>query len=510
MADVGSLLGGLGIGGNIGKAIVQLELDTKKYTAEMEAAKAKTSASTSSLGSAFTKFGGVAGAAFTAVGVAAVAGLGLSVKAALEAQEAQQRLHNTIENAPQLAASAEKAFLDQAEAIRSVTGADDEAIVSGQALLGNMGLTEDAIRKLTPRVVDLAAKYDIDLQSAFKAVGKAATGSTGTLARYVGTVEKGATPAETLSNVLRKLGGAAGFAAQQAQNEPWRIISSDFEELAEDVGAALLPALKSLAEGLHDLMPVLKLLGVAIADIIKLAGDLAQALTFSGNGFDAWAGQVQAITNQFNSGKIGIVEYQKKLVDLKNQTGFNLDVGEDYLALLHDQQSALRQNAVRGAFMADRLKDVGKATKKAADEFKYADVTLDALADSTQLSERAFDKYFRTINRQSRELRQVARELHGEKWVNQDFIDFLSTKGPEWLIRFGDKTEEQQRRVQTSWERTNERTKKANENLGNIQATLDGLDKSNTRHTVEIHYKYVGFDPSKPGMASASSSGGQQ
>lgn len=35
MADLGSLLGAAGIGGAIGQAIVRLELDSKKYTAEL-------------------------------------------------------------------------------------------------------------------------------------------------------------------------------------------------------------------------------------------------------------------------------------------------------------------------------------------------------------------------------------------------------------------------------------------------------------------------------------------
>ena len=42
MADIGSLLGGLGVGGNIGKAIVQLELETTKYQAELRSAQAQT------------------------------------------------------------------------------------------------------------------------------------------------------------------------------------------------------------------------------------------------------------------------------------------------------------------------------------------------------------------------------------------------------------------------------------------------------------------------------------
>lgn len=497
-----SILGGLGLGGGIiGKAIVQLELDSKKYAAEMEAAHAQTTASTSKLGGTLSKFSGFASTAYLAVGAAAVAGLGLSVKAALDAQRAQAALHNTIENAPQLAASAEKRFLALAESIRKTTGADDEAVISGIALQGNMGLTEKAINKLTPLVVDLAAKYDIDLQSAFKAVGKAATGSTGALSRYVGTIEKGATPAETLQNVLTKLGGAAGFAATQAKNEPWRLLMSDLEETAEDIGTALLPALRDLAEMLRNLLPLLKFLAQGLADIVQGINDVVNAFKGNSNGFDEYSDKLEALSARFKDGRIDILEYQHGLNELKQQYGFNLNVTDEYIALLHDQRQAIELNARRGAFMADRLKDVSKATEKVSDDFEFATVKLDDLATATKVSDREFEQYFRHLDRQSRDLKQTARELRDEKWINQDFIDFLSTKGPEWLIAFGNQNETQQKRWQEDWERSNERTRKANENLGNIQDSLDRLDKSNTKHTVQIKYEYVNFDPTKPGMS---------
>ena len=87
MADLSSLLGSLGIGGAIGKAIVSLELDTAKYRAEMAAAQAQTTAGANSMGSTITKFGGLAAAGFAAVGVAAVAGVAVAIKAGSDLNE---------------------------------------------------------------------------------------------------------------------------------------------------------------------------------------------------------------------------------------------------------------------------------------------------------------------------------------------------------------------------------------------------------------------------------------
>ena len=67
----------LGIGGAIGKAIVSLELDTKKYQAEMKTAQAQTVAGTNSMASSTSKFSAIAKQAYLAAGVAAVAGFGL-------------------------------------------------------------------------------------------------------------------------------------------------------------------------------------------------------------------------------------------------------------------------------------------------------------------------------------------------------------------------------------------------------------------------------------------------
>ena len=88
MADLGSLLGAAGIGGAIGQAVVRLELDTAKYQAELKTAQASTVAGTNTMGAATSKFSGLAQTALLGVGVAAVAGAAMSIKAAVEARSA--------------------------------------------------------------------------------------------------------------------------------------------------------------------------------------------------------------------------------------------------------------------------------------------------------------------------------------------------------------------------------------------------------------------------------------
>jgi TP901 family phage tail tape measure protein len=85
MADLSSILGSAGIGSAIGKAVVSLELDTKKYVAEMNAAHAQTTASTKSMAAGMSAFGTGGLVALGLVG-------GASVKLALDFDKAFTRI----------------------------------------------------------------------------------------------------------------------------------------------------------------------------------------------------------------------------------------------------------------------------------------------------------------------------------------------------------------------------------------------------------------------------------
>ena len=258
-----SLLSGLGGsigGGAVGGAVFELVLDASKYEEQLAAAKGDTETSTSSMGTSTAGFGSNATAAYAAAGIAAFEFAKHSIDAAVGLQAAQEKLANSIDNSKAAAGASEQAFIGQADAIARVTGVTNDQIITGQALLVQMGLTADQVKQLTPLVVDLAVKNNIDLQAAFKAVGKAAEGSTGALARYLGPITKGKTDADTYANVLRKLGGAQGFAAQEANAQPWKLLGEQFHELAQQVGTELLPTVQSLVGGIIDVGHALGLL----------------------------------------------------------------------------------------------------------------------------------------------------------------------------------------------------------------------------------------------------------
>src|SRR6185369_10366981 len=119
-------------------------------------------------------------------------------------------------------------------------------------------LTGEQVQELTPRVVDLAAKYNIDLQTAFKAVGKATQGNAGILSRYGVTIDEAALKADGFGATLKGLGVAQGFAADRAKAEPWRVLGAQFEEVAEKLGQALLPVIANLTKAIIAILPFIE------------------------------------------------------------------------------------------------------------------------------------------------------------------------------------------------------------------------------------------------------------
>ena len=501
MADLGSLLGAAGIGGAIGQAIVRLELDTSKYSAELKAAQAETTVGANTMGSGFSKFGGLAQTALLGAGAAAVAFGAISVKAAIEANEAHIKLQNTFANNASLSDSSVEAFEAQADALRNLTGVDDEAIISGQALLGQFKLTGQQVMELTPLVVDLSAKMGIDLEAASKAVGKATEGNTGALARYIGTIEQGATPTETYANILEKLGRVQGFAAERAEAEPWRVLGAQFEEIAEKVGQALLPAIQGFTNALIGVLPVIEKVASAMQFLpIVQAGENFGS---SASGVDKFANAV------FDTVPIlgHFVDIGRESVDALGRMG---EAAENHLSVVQTLSQFYREKLtptvtdtskqiVKFAHLTS--KEIKEWSDDVKDSFDSFTLTLDESTEATKITRKEFINATDAMQREARQLAQAMREISKEKWINDEYIKFLSEQGPEWLIGFTNLTKEEQHKAQDAWGETTRKTDAAKESLDKITGVLKNLDNGTSRHTVIVEYRYEGFDPSKPGMS---------
>jgi hypothetical protein len=206
-------------------------------TADRELGKA--TKSMDRMSSKLTSFG--AGAV---VGAAALgAGLAMFAKEAGEAETQQLKLTNSIKNSENAFAGNGKALRDQASALMKVTVADDDAIVSAQALLVQFGRTSSETEKLTPLVVDLSRKMGVDLDAAAKAVGKSSDGSSGALKKMgieVKSLGEGSTATEnTIAALAASVGGFAESEGQTFAGQ-MQIMSNSFSELKENVGKGVL------------------------------------------------------------------------------------------------------------------------------------------------------------------------------------------------------------------------------------------------------------------------------
>ena len=501
MADLSSLLGAAGIGGAIGKAIVSLELETTKYQGELKAMQAETVASTNTSSGAFSKFGGIANAALLGVGAAAVAGAALSVKAAIEANDAHLKLQNTFANNAMLADSSVEAFEAQADALRDLTGVDDEAIITGQALLGSFKLTGAQVQELTPLVVDLSEKYNIDLQTAFKAVGKATAGSSAALSRFGVVLDASAVQGNAYKATLDGIGVAQGFAEKSAKAEPWRVLGAQLEEVAEQIGQSLLPAIQSLSELLTNLLPLISKVaeGFSFLPLVQMSEGFdsnTDAVTKFSN---ALVDSIPVLGHFVDLQEFGAATLGHSTAEIARQSGALDSLSETYREKLNPAVVNSGKAIVKFAHMTgDDLKKWSDDTK---DSFQSYVINLDKVQEETDFTRKDLRDSFRAMLEHARNLNDAMRTLSREHWINDDFVKFLAEQ-PDKLILFADSNETQQRRMQHQWELSGDILKhQINDHLDDMIGVLDKLDKGESKHTVIIEYRYEGFDPSKPGMS---------
>lgn len=183
-----------------------------------------------------------------------------SIKEAAQSESNINRLNNALLTTGQFSQAASQSLIDYAGALQATTTFSDDAILSTQSLLlqiGRLGVEE--VPRATQATLDLAAALRIDLDSAARLVGKAAEGNVDAFKRYGVEIQKGATDAQTFANVLtaleQRFGGSAQrevntFAGANAQ------LSNTFSDLLEEIGKLITQSptvvafIKTISSGL--------------------------------------------------------------------------------------------------------------------------------------------------------------------------------------------------------------------------------------------------------------------
>ena len=169
-----------------------------------------------SAGNAVTKAALGVAAAVTA---AAAATLFKGIEAAAEGEQNLNKLNTALQLTGIYTKETSQALADYAGAIQTTTKFEDDAVLSAQALIQNLGnLSEKGLKEATKTAVDLSAALGIDLQTAATMVGKAAAGEVGSFGKLGIKIQEGATASETFSNALTVLQGKFGGAAEKEVN----------------------------------------------------------------------------------------------------------------------------------------------------------------------------------------------------------------------------------------------------------------------------------------------------
>ncbi len=182
-----------------------------------------------------------------------------------------------------------KALRDNASALQGMTIYADEAIIAGTALAQNIGnLSAEQLPAAQKAAIGLAAAFNMDLQTAFQMVGKAAAGNTATLARYGIVLDEGLSAEEKFNKVLEM--GASKFSLAEAAATSFggRIaqMKNAMSDMAENIGYAVLPALTEIAKSVSTMFqdigpvldPLLKSLSSGFAKLVPTVMPLLQSL----------------------------------------------------------------------------------------------------------------------------------------------------------------------------------------------------------------------------------------
>lgn len=260
------------------------------------------------------RFGGALKGA--AVAGAAVAGAALlkfgrdSVTAFTDSEQSSLRLDEALKKFPKTA-DVSRAQLDKLnESLAAKTRFDDDATASGQAVLAQFQLTGAQITELTPLLQDYAARTGKSLPDAALDLGKAIQGQ-GRALKAVG-LDLQDTGSQTgnldaLTKGLRaQVGGFAEAEGKTAAGAA-EILGNRFGEVQEKVGAKLVPALTSLANGLIAVIGFVERNSEVVVPLVAILGGLALGITAVNAAATAYTAVQSALNVVLALNPIGLV-----------------------------------------------------------------------------------------------------------------------------------------------------------------------------------------------------------
>lgn len=167
-----------------------------------------------------------------------------SIAAASEQEHAIQSLNSALALSGQYSEQVSNHFLDMAASLQKTTTAADETIVQGAALIQTMGqLSGPVLERATAAALDMAAALNIDVDTAFRKVGAAASGHVASLAKYGIQVKATGNDALDFSRALEQMETRfKGLAALQTNTFDGALkqTKNQFGEVLESIGNIII------------------------------------------------------------------------------------------------------------------------------------------------------------------------------------------------------------------------------------------------------------------------------
>ena len=226
------------------------------FDADLDGLKRGTAAAENELdgfGKSVAKFGELAKAAFAAAAAAAAAyavKLGVDgVKAAIEDEQAQSRLAQTLEKAAGATAEQVAQTEKYISKMQMATGVSDDKL---RAAMGRLTLSTNDVTKsqeLLQLALDISAGTGKSVESVANALGKAYDGQTTALGKLGVGLSSTELKGKSFNDVQQRLSDLfGGAAARNAETFAGKIeiMKQRFGEFQEDVGSKVIPILMNL------------------------------------------------------------------------------------------------------------------------------------------------------------------------------------------------------------------------------------------------------------------------
>lgn len=371
------------------------------------------------------KIGTVALAAF-----AVVAGAITKAISEYAAQEqAVNSLNRTLVNNGTYSKELSAAYLEQADALSKLTLFGDEQIIQAQASFQQQARNVNLTKESTKAILDFAQAQGIDAASAAELVGKSVGTSTNALARYGIEVDKNASQAEKLSQVMTGLNSKFGGQAEAATSGlgSLQMLTKSVGELFEQLGSKLAPVITTVANSINALISdqsrfesfaetmttgftfiVKSIYGAIYAfDVLALtagatlsnlstvmmttariaAGDLVGAFAAAKEGFKEYADGVGELTTEYEA-KIkalddaALVSKQQKYVQEEQMLKDSL-IRKNEIKAVNDEEQRVKELETAVAQQEEDIALIGakeeqkNEVKRKAAEKAYQDATTD-------------------------------------------------------------------------------------------------------------------------------------